>query len=137
MLFLFEQLRTELQRLELVGVVLEIDSRCSLLQKVCTLHSNLCVALRIVCVGPSVYVLQLVDAVALVRLVVLDEDDLFQADGCLLGVGDKLLIKACDVAVRDFNRSEPLLNQDVFSSEILAVLNVILRVILRNCNKVS
>ena len=126
LLFLFEQLRTELQRLELVGVVLEVDSRCSLLQKVCTLHSNLCVALRIVCVGPSVYVLQLVDAVALVRLVVLDEDDLLQADGCLLGVGDKLLIKACEVAVRDFNRSESALSQDVITGEITTALLFVL-----------
>ena len=86
--------------MELVGVVLEVDSRCRLLQKICTLHSNLCVALsRIICVGSSAYRLKLVNAVALVRLIDLDKDYLLQTYGGFLGVGNKLLIEACYVAV--------------------------------------
>ena len=123
--------------MELVGVVLEVNSRCSLLQKVCTLHSNLCVPLRVIRVGLPVHVLQLVNAVALIRLVVLNHDYLLQTDGRFLRVGDKLLIKACDVAVRDFNRSESALSQDVITSEISAILLFVLRVCLRSCDKVS
>ena len=121
---MFEQLRTELQRLELVCVVLEVNSRCRLLQKIGTFHSDLCVTRRfgIIYIGIRAYVLQLINAVALVRLVVLDQDYLLEAHGFLLGVGYELLIKAFDVAVRDFYGSESQSSQDVITCEIFAVL---------------
>ena len=53
-------------------------------------------------------------------------------------MGNELLIKACDVAVRDFDRSESQLSQDVFTSEILAFLTfVVLGGTLRSFSKAS
>ena len=99
-LLLLEQLRAELQRLELVCVVLEVDSCGGLLQEFCALHANLRVAIFVCSVGRLLfYRLQFVDTVALMWLILLCQDDLLQTHRRFSCARDERLVEACHFAV--------------------------------------
>ena len=110
-LLLLEQLGAEGQGLELVREVVEIDSCSILLQEVCALHSDLRVVLNALTVGRWAHGFQLVDAVALIRLILLRQDNLLQTHRCFLGSSDERLVEACDVSIRETNRPESTLVQ--------------------------
>lgn len=61
---------------------------------------------------------QLVDAVILVWLVTLRQDDLLQTDGSFLSAGDQLLIEARDVTVGKFDGSKSGLGKNVVAGGI-------------------
>ena len=87
--------------------------RCGLLlKKFCAFYRYLCVILFIFTgyqsTGGGAELLELVDAVALVRLILLRQNDLIEADRMVLGLGEELLVEKGDVPVRYFNRTKLL-----------------------------
>ena len=112
-LLLLEQLRAELQRLELVRVVVEVDGCGGLLQEFSALHSNLRIVLFICRASHSFKRLQLVDTVALVWLILLCQDDLLQTHRCFSCARDERLVEACHIMVRYFDRPEPGHGQNI------------------------
>ena len=81
MLFLFEHLRAKLQGLELIRVVIKVNGSCRLLQEVRTLDSNLGVVRYAILIFNLIQAgfRQFIDAVVLIRLVLLRQNDLLKA----------------------------------------------------------
>ena len=66
---------------------------------------------------------KLVDAVTLVWLVTLRQDDLLQTDRCFLCAGDELLVEARDVTVGKFDGSKSGLGQDVVAGRVCTIID--------------
>ena len=106
MFLLKDDLAAQLKRLNLLRNVVKVDSCCTFLEKFSALHPYLVEFFHV-----SRLVLQLIDAVALVWLILLRHDNLFQTHRCFFGSSDQRLVEACDVAVRDTDRPESSLSQ--------------------------
>ena len=109
-LLLLEHLIAQLQSLELISIVVEVDSRRGLLQEICAFNFNL----RIVnsffeLVIPGVSFFEPVDTVALIRLIDLRHDDLLETHWLGLRLAEQVLEVVSDGGFREHDGAELLL----------------------------
>ena len=94
-LLLLEHLIAQLQGLELISIVVEVDSRRGLLQEIRAFYFNLRIVVRngliFVLILPRISSFEPVDAVVLMRLIDLRQDNLLKAHWLGLGLTEQRL----------------------------------------------
>lgn len=123
MLFLIQHLLSQLERLELVRVVVEVDGGGGLLEEVSALHLDLGIILyvRVDTAGLRATSLQSVDAISLLRLVLLSQNDLVKVHWSGLRLIKKRLEVVCHILLRDLDWAEAVAMQYLVLGQTSAV----------------
>ena len=113
MLFLIKHFLTQLERLELIRVVVEVDGGRGLLKEVSALHFDLGIILyvRVDTIGLRATSLESVNAIPLLWLILLRQYDLVKVDWSSLRLIKKRLEIVCHILLRYLDRAEAVAMQ--------------------------